>query len=89
MAVAMAAVDVVDVYLTVDAEVESVAMTVVDVVTASQDQPLSYLRPAPTKTMLNFVKAGIVHRHVTGNRIFVDDNTYRNLMDATERHAVF
>ena len=52
MAVALAAVDVVDVYLTVDAEVEYVAMTVVDVVTASQDQPLSSLRPALTKTLL-------------------------------------
>ena len=31
----------------------------------------------------------IVHRHVTGDRIFVDDNTYRNLMDATELHAVY
>ena len=35
------------------------------------------------------MKPSIVHRHVTGDRIFVDDNTYRNLMDATERHAVY
>ena len=35
------------------------------------------------------MKSGIVHHHVTGNRIFVDDNTYRNLMDTTECHAVF
>ena len=35
------------------------------------------------------MKPNIVHRHVTGDRIFVDDNMYRNLMDATERHAVF
>ena len=30
------------------------------------------------------MKSGIVHCHVTGDRIFVDDNTYRNLMDTTE-----
>ena len=35
------------------------------------------------------MKPSIVQRHVTGDRIFVDDNTYRNLMDATERHAVY
>ena len=35
------------------------------------------------------MKPKIIHRHVTGNRIFIDDNTYRNLMDATERHAVY
>ena len=35
------------------------------------------------------MKPSIVHRHVTGDRIFVDDNTYWNLMDATERHAVY
>ena len=55
MAVALAVVDVVDVvdvYLTAAADVEAVAMTVVDVVTASQAQPLSALRPALTKTLL-------------------------------------
>ena len=31
------------------------------------------------------MKPSIVHRHVTGR----DDNTYQNLMDATERHAVY
>ena len=35
------------------------------------------------------MKRNIVHYHVTGDRIFVDDNTYNNLMDTTERHAVF
>ena len=35
------------------------------------------------------MKPNIVHRHVTGDRIFVDDNTYWNLMNATERHAVY
>ena len=35
------------------------------------------------------MKQSIVHRHVTVNRIFVDDNTYRNLMNTTERHAVY
>ena len=35
------------------------------------------------------MKSGIVHCHVTGNRVFVDNNTYRNLMDATEQHYVF
>ena len=35
------------------------------------------------------MKPIIVHRHVTGDRIFVDDNTYWNLMDATEHHAVY
>ena len=35
------------------------------------------------------MKPCIVHHHVTGERIFVDDNTYRNLMNSTERHAVF
>ena len=52
MAVALAAVDMVDVYLTAAADVEAVAMTVVDVVTASQAQPLSALRPDLTKTPL-------------------------------------
>ena len=44
--------DVVDADLTAVADVEAVAMTVVDVVTASQAQPLSYLRTALTKTPL-------------------------------------
>ena len=55
MAVALAAVDVmdmVDVDLTAVADVEAVAMTVVDVVTESQAQPLSALGPALTKTPL-------------------------------------
>ena len=42
----------------------------------------------PDQDTVDRVKPNIVHRHVTGDRIFVDDNTYRNLMDATERHAV-
>ena len=61
MSVALAAVelmaavpvmDVVDVDLTADADVEAVAMTVVDIVTASQAQPLSTLGLALTKTPL-------------------------------------
>ena len=43
----------------------------------------------PDQDSVDRVKPNIVHRHVTGDRIFVDDNTYHNLMDATERHAVF
>ena len=35
------------------------------------------------------MKSNIVHRHVTGDRIFVDDFTYNNQMNATECHAVF
>ena len=35
------------------------------------------------------MKPNIVHRHVTGYRIFVDDVTYKNQMNATERHDVF
>ena len=49
---AVSVMDVVDVDLTVVADVEAVAMTVVDVVTASQAQPLSDLRTALTKTPL-------------------------------------
>ena len=45
-------VDVVDVYLTAAADVEAVAMTMVEVVTASQAQPLSALILALTKTLL-------------------------------------
>ena len=43
----------------------------------------------PDQDAVGRVKPNIVHRPVTGNRIFVDDNTYRNLIDATEHHAVF
>ena len=35
------------------------------------------------------MKGNIVRRHVTDKRIFVDDDTYKNLMNATERHAVY
>ena len=55
MSVALAAVDVmdmVDVDFTAAADMEAVAMTVVDVVNASQAQPLSALRPDLTKTPL-------------------------------------
>ena len=52
MDVALAVVDVVDVDLTAAADMEAVAMNVVDVVNASQSQPLSALRPALTKTLL-------------------------------------
>ena len=51
----MAAADVTDVVatdLTAVADMEAVAMNVVDVVTASQAQPLSDLRTALTKTPL-------------------------------------
>ena len=52
MAVELAAVDMMDVDLTAAAAVEDVTVTVVDVVTASQAQPLSALRPALTKMLL-------------------------------------
>ena len=55
MAVALAALDVmdvVDVDLTGAGDVEAVAMTLVDVVTASQSKQLSDLRTALTKTPL-------------------------------------
>ena len=58
MAVALATVDVMDVMdvvemdLTAAADVEAVAMTKVEVVTASHSQPLSDLRTALTKTPL-------------------------------------
>ena len=55
VAVVLAALDVVymvDVDLTAAADMEAVTMTVVEVVTASQAQPLSALRPALTKTLL-------------------------------------
>ena len=45
-------VDVVDVDLTAAVDMEAVAMTVVDVVTASQAQSLSALIPSLTKTLL-------------------------------------
>ena len=51
----MAAPDVTDVVgtdLTMVADTEAVKMTLVDVVTASQDQPPSYLNTATTKTPL-------------------------------------
>ena len=44
--------DMVAADLTAVADMEAVAMTVVDVVTASQAQPLSALRPDLTKTPL-------------------------------------
>ena len=34
------------------------------------------------------MKPKIVHRHVTGDRIFVDDVTYNNKMNITENHDV-
>ena len=43
----------------------------------------------PDQDDVDRVKPSIVHHHVTSNRIFVDDNTYRNLMDANERHAMY
>ena len=52
---ALAAVDVVDMVdmdLTAAADVEAVVMTVVYMVTVSQAQPLSALRPALNKTLL-------------------------------------
>ena len=61
VAVALAVVDVmaaadvtdeVEANVTAVADVESVSMTVVDVVTASQAQPLSDLKTAQTKTPL-------------------------------------
>ena len=55
MAVELAAVDVTDVVgadLTVVADTEAVAMTVVDVVTTSQAQPPSDLKTTQTKTPL-------------------------------------
>ena len=48
-----AAMTLVDADLTVVADVEAVTMTVVDVVTASQAQSLSALRPDLTKTPLS------------------------------------
>ena len=35
------------------------------------------------------MKPNILHYHVTGDGIFVDDDTYNNQMNATERHTVF
>ena len=35
------------------------------------------------------MKPHIVHRHVTGDSIFVDDDTYNNQMNAIECYAVF
>ena len=43
----------------------------------------------PDQDAVDRAKPSIVNRYVTGDRIFVDDNTYRNLMNATERNAVY
>ena len=43
----------------------------------------------PDQDAIEHVKTNIVHRHVTGDRIFFDDVMYNNQMNATERHAVF
>ena len=43
----------------------------------------------PDQDYVDRVKPNIVRRHVTGERIFVDDHTNRTLMNATERHAVY
>ena len=43
----------------------------------------------PDQDSIDRVNGNIVRRHVTGERIFVDDDTYNNLMNATERHAVY
>ena len=37
----------------------------------------------PEQDDVDHVKPNIVHRHVTGNRIFIDDNTYKNQMNTT------
>ena len=49
------------------------------------------IRPenCPDQDAVDCVKPSIVHRYVTGNRIFVDDRMYNKEMNATERHAVF
>ena len=52
MAVELAVVDMMDMDLTAAADVEDVTVTVVDMVTASQAQPLSALRLALKKTPL-------------------------------------
>ena len=43
----------------------------------------------PDQDAVDRVKPNIVHRHVTGDRIFVDEDTYNNQMNAIERHTVF
>ena len=52
MAVELAAVDMMDVDLTAATDVEDMTVTVVDMVTTSQAQPHSSLRPALKKTPL-------------------------------------
>ena len=42
------------------------------------------LETCPDQDAVDSVKSGIVHRHVTGDRIFFDDNMHHNMMDATE-----
>ena len=43
----------------------------------------------PDQDAVDCMKPNIEHRHVTGDRIFVDDVTYNKQMNDTERHAVF
>ena len=43
----------------------------------------------PDQDTVDRIKPNIVHRYVTGDRIFVDDRAYNKEMNATERHAVF
>ena len=43
----------------------------------------------PDQDAVDRVNPNILHRHVTGNRIFLDDVTYNNQMNATEIHSVF
>ena len=42
----------------------------------------------PDQDAIDCVKPGIVHRYVTGDRIFVDDHMYNKEMNTTEYHAV-
>ena len=86
---AKAAADVVGADMTVAADTGAVAMTKTDVVIAPQNTHTFRPDKCPNQDAVDRVKPSIVHRHVTGDRIFVDDNTYRNLMNATERHAVY
>ena len=81
--------DVVGTDLTVVADTEDVAMTVADVVTTSQAQPPLDLKSALDQDAVDRVKPSIIHRYVTGDRIFVGDHVYNKEMNATERHAVF
>ena len=43
----------------------------------------------PDQDAVDRVKSSIVHRYITGDRIFVGDHEYNKEMNATERHAVF